>query len=140
MGNGGKQVDVYDADGNLIHEFDSMSAAVRHTGIKHCAILYRIKVGLVKDGLAFKFRNQEDIDSINPYYYYKTKTLEDKELDKDKYKIINYEVKNKRVSITPCPYKCSPKPMVGSAACMECKSFKGRNRQKHEVACGRVNI
>lgn len=140
MSNATKQVDVYDAEGNLIHEFDSISAASRYTGVKHCAILYRIKSGLVKDGMGFKFRNQEDIDSLNPYPYYKIKSMEDKELDRDKYKIIQYEVKYKRVSITPCPFKESPKPMVGSASCMECKSFKGRNRQKHEVACSRVNM
>ena len=140
MANSTKHVDVYDADGNLIQEFDSISAASRYTGIKHCAILYRIKSGLVKDGFGFKFHNQEDIDSMNLYPYYKLKLREDKELDSDKYKIIQYEVKYKRVSVTPCPFKVSPKPMVGSASCMECKSFKGRNRQKHEVACGRVNI
>lgn len=65
---------------------------------------------------------------------YKT---DDVELDREQYRILAYEVKNIRVSITPCPFKGSPKPMVGSGNCVRCSSFRGRNKVTHEVACSR---
>lgn len=37
--------------------------------------------------------------------------------------------------VTPCPYLESPKPKVGSSACMTCKYFEGKDREKRIVRC-----
>lgn len=58
-------------------------------------------------------------------------------LDREKYLIIKYEVRNKVQCITPCPFMCSPKTMVGSPKCQSCYAFKGRDKKTHEVACKR---
>ena len=63
----------------------------------------------------------------------------DSELDSSKYSIVHYELSVGRICITPCPYKEMPKPMVGSARCLGCPSYHGRNRTKQQVACSAVN-
>lgn len=37
--------------------------------------------------------------------------------------------------VTPCPFLESPKPKVGSSACMTCKYFEGKDREKQIVRC-----
>lgn len=48
-------------------------------------------------------------------------------------KVIEYETKGTRVCITPCRYRDNI--LVGSAACQNCRHFKGMDREKHLVAC-----
>lgn len=62
---------------------------------------------------------------------------DDVELERDKYRILPYEVIYERICITPCPFKDPPKPKIGSVECMRCGSNKGRNKKTHEVACSR---
>lgn len=56
-----------------------------------------------------------------------------------KYAIVNYELEKGRICITRCPYQETPKPLVGSVACMSCPSFHGRNREARQVVCSAVN-
>lgn len=62
----------------------------------------------------------------------------DDELDAEKYTIVNYEVKNLRICVTKCTVRDYPQPLVGSAACVRCPSFKGRNKKTHQVACSHI--
>lgn len=64
--------------------------------------------------------------------------LDGVKLDGEKYRIVNYEITPWRLCITPCPFKESPKPMVGSAACATCCSFHGRDLVRRQVACSDV--
>lgn len=59
------------------------------------------------------------------------------ELDRERYLILKYEVRNIVQCITPCPFMLAPKAMVGSPRCQQCSSFRGRNKETHEVACKR---
>lgn len=52
-------------------------------------------------------------------------------------KLIPYEVKSVRICITPCPFVEHPKPLVGSASCQACTSFRGLDKVNHQVACAR---
>jgi len=65
---------------------------------------------------------------------------DDIELNSEKYSIVSYELVFGRLCITPCPYREAPKPKVGSGLCMDCPSFRGRNRTKQQVACSAVNV
>lgn len=138
MSNRRKKVDLCNLDGDVVKTFDSVSDAAKEFDVTHCAILYWIGTNNPKNGFTFKFHNEEDKSSSN-YQYYKARPIKEKEVNREKYNVIKYEVINKRVSITPCPHRRYPRPMVGSAACMKCRYFRGRNRQSHEVACNRIN-
>lgn len=59
------------------------------------------------------------------------------ELDRERYTIFKYEVRNIIQCITPCPFMVAPKAMIGSPRCQDCSSFRGRNKATHEVACSR---
>lgn len=58
-------------------------------------------------------------------------------LDRERYLILKYEVRNIVQCITPCPFMLAPKAMIGSPRCQQCSSFRGRNKSTHEVACNR---
>lgn len=140
MSKGRKQVDVFDENEELLEQYESIQAAAMHYGVNHCTILYWIGAQRPKNGRIFRFHNEEYSSSRHIYRYYHVKATDDKVLDKENNTILKYEVINKRVSITPCPFKEYPKPMVGSGLCVRCNSFRGRNRKDHEVACCRINI
>lgn len=144
--------------------FDCIGDAARMAGIYTSNMTSRIKTGYTKDGFSFRFVNDgeslSDIPCLSPkrkrgekFIITEKSPKEDAfkavkktrrksvfeedttELDRSKYLIMKYEVRNLRECITPCPFKEYPKPMIGSAMCMKCGSFKGRNRTTHEVAC-----
>ena len=148
------------AEGKSIGYFDCIADAARMTGIRTTSMTQRIKNRFVKNGIGFRFMEEgEDLTGItclsperkrgerfvktekmpkqtNPKKEKKSVFEDDNtELNRDKYLILKYEVRNLRECITPCPFKEAPKPMIGSAMCMKCGSFKGRNRKTHEVAC-----
>lgn len=134
----GKKVLVYDLNGKLVAEFGSVLAAARHYNTHHANILYWIRVSSTKQNLKFVFEDSRDYNHNTKYNMYRdVRRKKDVELDRDKFPILSYEVKFKRVSITPCPYAEYPKPMIGSWKCQRCRSFKGINRNTHEVACNR---
>lgn len=139
MSNTRKKVDMCNSDGVVVRSFDSVSATAQEFDVSHCTVLYWIGTNREKDGFTFKFHNREDCVPDRNYQYYKARPIQDKGVNKEKYNIIRYEVINKRVSITPCPYKGHPRPMVGSCACLKCASNRGRDRKTHEVACNRIN-
>ena len=60
------------------------------------------------------------------------------ELDRESFQIIPYQVKYGCISITPCPNRLSPKPLVGGMDCQKCSSFNGIDRYKKEVACNKL--
>lgn len=132
-----KPVIVRDLQGNILNRFESVQKAADFFGASHPNVLYWIRMERVKDEKVFAFENPEDTAHHTNYgmYHRKIKHVEDVELDKENYMIVPYEVKFMRVSITPCPYREYPKPMVGSAACQACPLFKWIDRKAHEVSC-----
>lgn len=135
----GIEIGVYDLEGNLLRKYPSLSECARAYGTSYCGVKYWIRSGLVRgDSETFGYINPKDKAKDERYRPKKRERFcENEELDRERYKILRYEVTSDRRCITPCPYMCSPKPMVGSAACQACSSFHGRNRHTHEVACGR---
>lgn len=114
MARKGKPVVVKNLEGEIVNRYESLHDVSRKLNVLHPNVLYWIRTRYVRNGLTYEFENKEDNTPFTPYCYYHTKPIEDVELDKSKYNVIKYEVINKRVSITPCPYKRHPKPMVGS--------------------------
>ena len=139
MARKGKPVVAKNLEGEIVNRYESLLDVSRKLNVLHPNVLYWIRTGYIKNGLKYEFENKEDNTPFTPYCYYHTKPIEDAELDRSKYNVIKYEVINKRVSITPCPYKRHPKPMVGSGLCQRCSSYRGRNRKTHEVACFKAN-
>ena len=140
--------------------FDCIGDAARMAGIYTSNMTSRIKTGYTKDGVSFRFvkdkESLKDIPCLSPERKRGEKFVatekkpklarpkkekksifenDDTELNREKYLILKYEVRNLRECITPCPFKEYSKPMIGSAKCIKCSSFKGRNRTTHEVAC-----
>lgn len=130
MSRKGKPVVVHDLEGNILERFETVHAVARHYNVLHPNVLYWIRNNRVRDGKVFSFENESDYEHHTRYnLYHPIKHFEDAELDRDSYKIVPYEVKFMRVSITPCPYKDFPKPMVGSMGCQACRYFKGLDKK-----------
>lgn len=128
-----KEVIVCDADGNVIDQLPSVKETARRYGFAHASILYRIYTGCSKGGIVFRFADPNNPVNENLKRYGNKPVNFDDKLD-DKYNILDYKTVN-GVCITPCPFKESPKPKVGSAACLKCRQFKGKDKTKHQVAC-----
>jgi len=138
--------------------FDSITDAARKLGYNKDSISNRIKKDLVISGVRIRYPKEgEEYTSLPnlspPKVYGKSerpkgnrggkkkaeKPKEEKkevfkELNREKYSIIPYEVRNVLQCITPCPYMLSPKIMVGSVKCQKCGSFRGKDKRTHEVA------
>lgn len=153
-------------EGSIIGLFTSISNAARSIGITETAIRKRIAKGENREGETFRWATKEEQVILRKLKAFqlgdipvKKNTVENKskqdvkergtklkELDPDtednldllseQYIIVSYELANGRVCITPCPYRDAPKPKIGSALCLSCGSFHGRNRVKQQVACG----
>lgn len=144
MKTGKKIIAVRASDGHKI-KFDSVNQVSEFAGVAASSISHRLKTGSIdRNGYYYIVDdNTELTDGQIKYRKYKqgkrtaTYKNDDAVLDRDTYKIVKYEVRNLRESITPCPFKCNPKPMVGGGYCVRCGSFKGRNKVTHEVACSR---
>lgn len=129
---------------------------VRFDTIKEAAKFARMK----SSTLAFRIKNKSKLFDDNGYIYEIVEPTEeellrrvkrkerqservfrsdDTELD-TKYRIVTYKVRNLRECITPCPHRDNPKPMIGSVNCVRCSSFRGRNKETHQVACNRSNL
>lgn len=142
--------------GNPIGWFDCITDVARKFGHTTSTITKRIERKAVINGVLIRFPNEgENIESLpylSPPKKYgklgkiKSKRItkkekeisyknDDVELDREKYNIVKYEVRNLRVCITRCAYRDYPQPLVGSAACVQCHYFRGRNKKDHEVAC-----
>lgn len=137
-----KPVLELDLEGNILNRYESVSEVSKKKGFAHASIIYRIRTGCVRGGIMFAFENPEDNKpNGNNWCYIPKKPKDAKQaLDASKYKIVKYEVRNLRECITPCPFKEHPRPMVGSAGCMECSSFRGRDNKSHLVACNKHYI
>lgn len=157
---------IMEMNGKVDTIFPTLHDAARTLEKHVSSIKRRISIGSVVKGMRLRYMTQEETDRIrlliidmlnkdlekteNPKLEEspkkktkKTKKVsiieeEDAELDGNKYTILSYELISDRVCVTPCPYKDAPKPKVGSALCMACGSFHGRNRSKKQVACSAV--
>lgn len=148
--------------GKPVGWFESISDAARKLGYNKDSISRRVKRGLVISGVRIRFPQEGEeytsLPNLTPPKVYgqcerpkggsvgrpKTKKPEKgkkevvyKELDRENYNIIPYEVRNAIQCITPCPFMEAPKFMVGSVQCQRCNSFRGRDTRTHEVACNR---
>lgn len=143
---GTRVIAIRKSDGEQI-KFARVKDAAKFAGITPSSMSHRISCGTV-DGKGYYYIMDEG-GELTKWQMYRARKKsydkrnylnEDVELDKEKYRTIPYEVRNLRESITPCPFKEYPKPMVGSVQCVRCTSFRGRNKQSHEVACCRIII
>lgn len=157
---------VIEKDGKVIGIFASTSMAASCIGVTDKAVNVRIHEGMKRSGEIYRYATKEEsriIRSILPAYpgastpplIKELKTAREQrqkkprkvaepvadntELDSEKYTLVSYAITASRVCITPCPYREAPKPKVGSAACMKCGSFHGRNRTTLQVACGALS-
>ena len=142
--------------------FDCISDVARRFGHSVTTITKRIEREAVINGVLIRYPNESDdleaMEHLSPPKKHgktvKVKSIrkvgrpkkerpepQPKEtvLNREKYNIIPYEVRNKVECITPCPYMLSPKTLVGSIRCQKCVSFRGIDRKTHEVACKRQN-
>lgn len=157
---------VIEREGKVVGIFASTSCAARCIGVTDKAVNVRINGGMRRSGEIYRYATKEEaaiIRSILPAYPNEntpplveelrkarkprekkpkktTEPVGDKtELNGEKYTLVSYEMTAERICITPCPYRESPRPKVGSAACMKCGSFHGRNRSTLQVACGALS-
>lgn len=129
----------------MIAVFASMKEAEMLTKMSSATIDYRLsKAGEVR-GLTFRYCIPDEIeafDKIASPKKGKEKEIAydtfDMETARKKYTIVDYQLATGHICITPCPFRDAPKPKVGSAACMDCSSFQGRNRLTQQVACSSV--
>jgi hypothetical protein len=130
-----KVVIATDADGNIVATYPSIKEAGRALNLKAATISYRIRTGKFFKGLTYRFKNGDD---YTPYT-----TMVESEFIPDpsdafdgQYKILAYSTRQERICITPCPYKeGTRKVMVGSLQCEACRSFRGKKRTEHLIAC-----
>lgn len=133
----GRKVLVKNSNGDIIEEYNSATEAANHYGINSSTMSYRAKTGFQKDGKTFTYDSNQLPPSRRKRSMPKHEQFQDDdvELNRNKYAIVPYEVKDGRICITPCPFHNYPKPLVGSGKCINCSSFRGRNKKTHEVAC-----
>lgn len=135
-----KPIIVRNVDGSVHKRYASVKETAKDYNTGHFNVLYWIKSKMVKDGRTFEFENPSDYKEGGYCYKrtrYQSTTTKDSELN-PKYTILSYETKCPKVHITPCPFHESPKPMIGSAKCQMCGSFRGINRVNKQVACNRA--
>lgn len=132
-------------DGSVIALFSSTAEASLLTGMCEKSIRYRIEKGEEVKGVLYRHARPKEIAAlkrINASKKNRLKALEGDtcniEAASKKYNVVSYELTAGRICITPCPYRESPKPKVGSADCLDCPSFHGRNRYTRQVACSAV--
>lgn len=158
---------VIERNGEVIGLFASITSAGHCIGLTEKGIRNRISNGLKRNPEIYRYASPEEAELIRkilpappkeptpelikglraPRKPGKRQSLkeleegenEELELLKGKYDIIQYELAAGRVCITPCPYRESPKPKVGSALCLSCTSFHGRNRVRQQIACSAVS-
>lgn len=135
-----RKILIKNEKGEVVQSFDSVKQAAQHFGISATTMSYRAKTDYTKDGFTTCYEtNRMPLGSKKKWIPKNYRFQDDNtELDRDKYAIVKYEVVHKRICITPCPFKRAPKPLVGSASCLICSSFKGRNINSHEVACSNL--
>lgn len=129
-----KPIVTLDDNGNEIARYPSRKECAKALGITPATLDYRIEKGRAYNGVICKHLIEDNF--VVP----KTSTKpqrKQKGIDYDKgYRIITYETKNKYVCITPCPFKDKNRDaFVGSVKCEKCTSFRGKDREKHIVAC-----
>lgn len=130
-----KAVIATDADGNVVATYPSIKEAGRALNLKAATISYRIRSGQYFKGIAYRFRTKAD---YTPYT-----TMEEADEKPQlpdafggQYKILAYSTRLERICITPCPYKeGTNKAMIGSLQCEACRSFRGKKRNEHLIAC-----
>lgn len=147
-------------NGEVVDIFPSIQDASRSLGIHVSTIEWRIRQKRSVKGVLMRYLTEEEeeagtkflIDFLNKEKEEQKRVTEnpaekknkptatsledDVELDSGKYSIIHYETIAGHICVTPCPHLEAPKPKVGSALCLRCSSFHGRNRTRQEVACG----
>ena len=157
---------VVEEKGRGMGMFMSVSDAAKSVGLTDKAIRHRIHAGMKTVDWTYRYATPDETAFIRQLASgvpktdrsalikelsqtkrrYKRKPLKELECEGDrdwvllgkKYDIVPYEITAGRVCVTQCPYREAPKPKVGSALCMACTSFHGRNRVRRQVACSAV--
>lgn len=135
-------------NGEVLGVIDSMLCAAHYVGINYTGVRKMVATGKRRDGYFVRLYNHEtdsSLPNITPHkdppirkeYRCQGKPESIRDSDRKKYTIIHYEVRCLHICVTPCPFKQSPKPLVGSVNCIRCGSFKGRDKRTQEVCCTR---
>lgn len=103
--------------------FESLSEAGRAFGLTTATVAYHVKRGTPINGYRLVTRQ-----------LVAHKNVKDKGIDGEG-NLVRYDTSQIHVCITPCPYAEAPKPMVGSASCMRCSCFLGKDTEKKIVRC-----
>ena len=130
----------------MVAVFASMKDAEIITKMSSATIDYRLAKGGDVRGLTFRRCIPDEKEAFERIA--QPKKGKEKEIARDtfdmekaggKFNVVDYRLMDGCICITPCPYREAPKPKVGSAACMRCGSFHGRNRTTLQVACGALS-
>lgn len=130
-----KPIVTLDEDGNEIARYESRNDCAKALGVTPATLNYRLTNGRSYNGIICKYLVENNV--IKPKPKVKPPVRKDKPIDYTKgYRIITYETKHKYVCVTPCPFKDKNIDVfVGSVKCEQCTSFRGKDREKHIVAC-----
>ena len=129
-----KPIVIFDEQGNEIARYQSRIECAKALGVTPATLDYRIAKGNSYNGVICKHLIEENM--VIP----KSRTQSErkqKEIDYNKdYRLITYETKHKYVCVTPCPFKDKNIDVfVGSVKCEACRSFRGKKRNEHLIAC-----
>lgn len=125
-----KKVILCDEQGTPVHRF---------TTVAECAQFLNTAVGVV----TFRILSGAKINKWTPMFCDASPSI--KRIEKQcKYKkhdtdtFVPYQTVKKKILITPCPYRDwdnGNRPLVGSANCAACTSFRGKDRENQNVRC-----
>lgn len=129
-----KPIAIFDEQGNEIARYSSRNECAKALGVTPATLDYRIAKGNSYNGVICKHLIEENL--VIPKSLTQSERKQ-KEIDYNKdYRLITYETKHKYVCVTPCPFKDKNIDVfVGSVKCEQYTSFRGKDREKHIVAC-----
>lgn len=127
-----RDVELYDAEGNVIQTFPSCSLCADFLGISIGKLYYRMSRRSAVNGLYPRYKTsavRKPMPVRRQSYTHRTKPTDS---------ILHYEVQRGVFCITPCPFKDwngGNRPLVGSVKCTACPSFRGKDKEKQTVRC-----
>lgn len=124
-----QSIEVYNEQGELVETFTKTKDAAKAYGVTPPTLIFRMKKGKYYNGFLFKCGGL--IFDDEPYT---RKGVDIPKGFEEEHTLLNYESYG-RVCLTPCQFKESPKPKIGSVLCQCCHAFCGINREKQQVAC-----
>lgn len=130
-----KRVNLLGVNGEIAMRFDSVVEAANYLGIQPTTVIYRIRKKNLVDGFVLCYENLTiEKAEINDRLRRQRKAKFGK-THEDKCCRVKYSYIFNKVCKTPCPFKESPKPKVGSCLCEACNHFKYKDVEQKIVFC-----